>query len=88
MPPPINRCIIPPSAKYIHISGEEPGIARGYCEYLPDSGDVTFVVLPTANDYNLTLHKGFLEYYPLNERCKSDSLNIIRLMYIGRYEGD
>jgi len=82
--PPIERCTIPLGAKYIYVSGEEPGKARGFCEYLPDSGDVTFVVLPTANDYSFTLHKDFLEYYPLNEKCKLDNLNVLKLIYLGR----
>lgn len=86
--PPIDRCNIPPGTKYIHVSGEEPGRARGFCEYLPDSGDVTFVVLPTANDYSLKLHKDFLEYYPLNKRSNLDSLNVMKMMYIGRDRPD
>lgn len=86
--PPIDRCVIPRDARYILVSGVEPGTAKGYCEYIPDSGDVTFVVLPTVNDRSISLHKGFLDYYPLNKKCKLDSENPMKMMYIGRYKED
>lgn len=78
---PLSRCIIPPNAKYIEVSGKEPNVARGQCVYTPGSGNVTFVILPTANDHRLLLHKGKLEYHPLNQWCNPDNINVLNLLF-------
>lgn len=77
---PLTRCIIPPETKYIEVSGKDPNVARGQCEYIPGSGNVTFVVLPTANDHRLLLHKNTLEYHPLDQWCKPDN-NMLNLLF-------
>ena len=79
---PVPRCIIPPGAKYIYVSGYDSNVASGDCVYNPDGGDVTFVILPTANDHSLLINnKNRLEYHPLDSQCEPDSKNVINLLF-------
>ena len=79
--PPITRCCIPPEARSIRVSGKDPDVAMGVCEYIPDSGDVVFVILPTANDYRLMLRKNWLEFHPLDQWCNPNSSSAVNLMH-------
>lgn len=75
----VTRCEIPPNARYIKVSGDDPDATMSYCTYDRDSGDVTFVVLPTINVSNMWMENGEILYYPYDSMCRLDSANIIRL---------
>lgn len=75
----VTRYEIPPNARYIRVSGADPNATMSYCTYDKDSGDVTFVVLPTVNGGNMWMKNGEILYYPYDSMCKLDSANIIRL---------
>lgn len=81
---PLPRCIIPPETKYIEVSGKDPNVARGQCEYTPGAGNVTFVILPTANDYRLLFREKSLEYYPLDQWSKPDNNKALNLLFESR----
>lgn len=77
----VDMCEIPPETRYIKIAGKDPDVARGYCEYQADSGNVTFIILPTPNDSRISLFKGEMKFYPLNDYCKPNDNNTVHLLY-------
>lgn len=78
----VTRYEIPPNARYISVSGADPSVTESYCTYDKDSGDVTFVVLPTINGGNMWMKNGEILYYPYDSMCRLDSANMIRLQPI------